>query len=377
MGNSELVGSHIETLKPYVPGKPIEELQRELDVAEPIKLASNENPLGPSPRAMEAIRSKIRDLHYYPDGAAHRMVAAVAAFHDVPPQEVITGNGSNELLTIAVRTFCDSGHHSAVISEYSFAAYGIISQAHNLEIHRAPIGPGMTFDLEAMAQAVDETTKMVFVANPNNPTGTYLPAADLRRFLREIPDEVVVIVDEAYHDYVQAADYESALEMRGERERLIITRTLSKCYGLAGARAGYAVAPPAMIDRMYRVREPFNCNTLAQIALPAALEDRAFVDQSVAVNEEGRRVLESGLEELKPLGVDWIESETNFLLVKMPVEGKRIYDALLRRGVILRPMGGYGLPNWLRISLAEEAKMRRCLRGLQEVLVEFRDEDGR
>ncbi len=365
---TELVGSHIETLKPYVPGKPIEELERELGIDDIIKLASNENPLGPSPKAIEAIEALLSGLHYYPDGAAHDMVRAASSFHNLTPAEVITGNGSDEILTIAVRTFCDYGKDSAVISKHSFAAYGIRCQSHNLDIRWIPTDEGLKYDLGAMAEAIDETTKIAFIANPNNPTGTYVRAKELRRFLREIPDHVVVLVDEAYHQYVEADDYASALSMRDIHERLIVTRTLSKCYGLAGVRVGYGVSTPEMIDRMNRVREPFNCNSIAQVALPAALGDREFVERSVAVNRRGRAVLEAGLEELAEFGVDWIPSQTNFLLVKMPVAGRKIYDELLKRGVIVRPMDGYGLPDWLRISLAEEEKMKRCLRELREVL---------
>lgn len=371
MTTSDLVGSHIETLKPYVPGKPIEELERELGVTDPIKLASNENPLGPSPKAMRAMQKMLKNVHYYPDGAAHEMIEAVSAFHNVRPEEVINGNGSDEILTVAVRTFCEYGRDSAVISEHSFAAYGIRCQSHNLEIRWVSTDEGLGYDLGAMAEAIDETTKILFIANPNNPTGTYLAADDLRHFLRSIPEHVVVVVDEAYHQYVEAEDYDTALSMRDEHERLIVTRTLSKCYGLAGVRAGYAISSPAMIDRMNRVREPFNSNSLAQVALPAALSDREFVERSVAINRQGRTTLEAGLEKLAPLGVDWIRSQTNFLLVQMPVRGRTVYDELLKRGVIVRPMDGYGLPKWLRISLAEEQKMKRCIAELGAVLEEL------
>ncbi len=372
-----LVGDHIDTLKPYVPGKPIEELKRELGVENPIKLASNENPLGPSPKAVEAIEGQLADAHIYPDGAAHKMVHAAADFHDLPAEQVITGNGSDEILTMAVRTFCEYGEDRAVISEHSFAAYGIRCQSHNLDIRWVPMIGDLKYDLEAMAEAIDEATKIAFIANPNNPTGSYVNREELRQFLDEIPDHVVVLVDEAYTQYVQADDYQSALQMRDVHERLVVTRTLSKCYGMAGVRAGYGIATPEMIDRMNRVREPFNCNSLAQVALPAALSDTEFVERSVAVNEEGRRVLEQGLESLSEYGVDWIPSQTNFLLVKMPIEGRKVYDAMLRKGVIVRPMGGYGLPRWLRISLAEEAKMKRCIRALREVLDSLSGKENR
>ena len=368
MKMKRLVGPHIESLKPYVPGKPIEELERELGIANPIKLASNENPLGPSPKAVEAMRAAVEKNHFYPDGAAFSMRAAIAAFHGVSPEEVITGNGSNELLTMAVRTFCESGQDQAVLSKYSFAAYGIISQSHNVEIRWAEMAPGLKFDLEAMLSAVDEETKIVFVANPNNPTGTYVPAEELRAFLKAVPEDVVVVVDEAYHEYVRAEDYASAETMRNLRERLIISRTRSKCYGLAGIRAGYAIAPVEMVDRMNRLREPFNCNLLAQAAVPAALSDIEFVRRSVELNEEGRAVLEAGLAAMEDQGVSWIPSETNFLLVKLPVDGRIVYDGMLRKGVIIRPMGGYGLGDYVRISLSGTEDMNRCIEALREVL---------
>ncbi|RAL21661.1 histidinol-phosphate transaminase [Lujinxingia litoralis] len=362
-----LVGEHIETLKPYVPGKPIEELERELGIEGSIKLASNENPLGPSPKATEAARALLEKGHIYPDGAAHRLRAAVAKFHGVSPDEVITGNGSNEVLTIAVRTFC-TADDEAVVSQYSFAAYPIICQAQGMTIHRAPMKEPLTFDLKAMAETITPKTKIVFVANPNNPTGTYVPADELRWFLGEVPDDVIVVVDEAYHEYVQAEDYASAETMRDVHERLIICRTFSKCYGLAGIRAGYGIAPAALIDRMNRVREPFNVNLLAQDAAAAALDDLAFVERSVAINEEGRGILEEGLSALADSGVSWIPSQTNFLLVKVPVEGVKVYDALLRKGVIVRPMAGYGLGDYVRISIGTPDEVRRCLNSLYEVL---------
>ncbi|RDV38890.1 histidinol-phosphate transaminase [Bradymonadaceae bacterium TMQ3] len=362
-----LVGEHIETLKPYVPGKPIEELERELGIEGSIKLASNENPLGPSPMATEAARALLSKGHIYPDGAAHRLRAAVAEFHGVNADEVITGNGSNEVLTIAVRTFC-TADDEAVVSEYSFAAYPIICQAQGMTIRRASMKEPLTFDLEAMAAAITPKTKIVFVANPNNPTGTYVPADELRTFLKAVPEDVIVVVDEAYHEYVQADDYASAETMRDLRERLIICRTFSKCYGLAGIRAGYGIAPANLIDRMNRVREPFNVNILAQDAAAAALKDVNFVERSVRINEEGRAILEKGLAEMSELGVSWIPSQTNFLLVKTPVEGVSVYNALLRKGVIVRPMAGYGLGDYVRISIGTPDEVRRCLKSLGEVL---------
>ncbi len=364
----KLVGEHIQTLKPYVPGKPLEELQRELGVDDPIKLASNENPLGPSPRAVEAMGAVLKSNHFYPDGASYRMREAIAEAHGVSREEVLTGNGSNEVLTMAVRTFCRSGSDVALMPEYSFAAYGIVSQAQDVEVRKVPVKEGFVNDLDGLLDAVDERTKIVFLANPNNPTGTSVSGTDLRRFLERLPDDVVALVDEAYHEYVRAEAYESALEMRDAHERLIVTRTFSKVYGLAGVRAGYGIAPAEMVGFMDRIREPFNSNMMAQVCVPAALSDREFIERSVTVNEEGRRALEEGLAGLADRGVSWTPSETNFLLVKLPVEARPVYDAMLRLGVIVRPMAGYGLPEHLRISLAEAVHMERCLGALERAL---------
>ncbi len=377
MNQRDLVGDHITTLKPYVPGKPVDELKRELGIEDIVKLASNENPLGPSPRAVEAIERGLEKLHIYPDGAAHDMMEGIADHHDVGTGEVITGNGSDEVLTTAIRTFCAYGQDSVVVSAHSFAAYGIRCQAHNLDVRRVAMADGLRFDLAAMAQAIDETTKMVFVANPNNPTGTYVSKASLRSFLKAVPEHVVVLVDEAYHQYVEADDYQTALELREHHERLLVTRTLSKCYGLAGVRAGYGIGHPELIGAMQKVREPFNCNSLAQLALPAALEDEAFVERSVAVNREGREVFEEGLKHLRDTyGVTWTPSQTNFLLVDLPCEGVQVFEQMLREGVILRPMAGYGFPTKIRISLSTAEDMERCTEALDKVLAELSNEDA-
>jgi histidinol-phosphate aminotransferase len=224
-----------------------------------------------------------------------------------------------------------------------------------------------------MLEAVQPNTRMLFLANPNNPTGTYVSEDQLARLLRELPSDVIPIIDEAYSQYVEADDVSSALEMRELHDNLIVTRTFSKCYGLAGLRAGYAIARPEIVDLVNRVREPFNCNRLAQAAAAAALDDDDFVERSKQLNREGRAQLEAGLDELEPLGVDWIPSQTNFLLVEVPVEGRDVYQAMMRRGVIVRPVDGYGLPHHLRITIGTEAENERCLDALESALRELID----
>lgn len=366
-----LAASNISTLKAYVPGKPISELERELGITGSIKLASNENPLGPSPLAMEAVRQHVAEMHIYPDGAAFALRDTLAAFHGIDPVEITTGNGSNELLTLAVRTFCSAGVDHAVISDCSFVAYKIILQAQNVATTIVPMKDDLVHDLDAMLAAIRPETKMIFVANPNNPTGTYVNSQRLRAFLRAVRDDIVVVVDEAYHEYVTADDYESAEKMRGERERLLICRSFSKCYGLGGLRAGYAIGTAEMIDLINRVREPFNCSALAQVGAAAAIGDADFVARSLAMNIEGRALMEERLRAMAYLGVSWIPSQTNFLLVRTPHEGKKVYDLLLQRGVIVRPLGPGPLVNDLRITIGTEAQVQRCCDALFDVLTQL------
>lgn len=360
----KVVGENIANLKPYQPGKPIEELERELGISGSIKLASNENPLGPSPRAIEAIRAAAPRTHYYPDAGTYRLREALAQKHDVEMNEIVVGNGSNEVLTLLARTFCGPGE-TAVISDYSFIAYRLILTAANIGFTSVPTGARLMQDLPALADACDEKTKLLFLANPNNPTGVHAGRDQLRDFLRDVPEHVVVAIDEAYVEYALADDYASALELRDVRERLVVCRTFSKCYGLAGLRVGYGIAPPELIDYMNRVREPFNSNLVGQAAALAALDDPEHLRRSVESNEESRGLMESGLREI---GLDWIPSQTNFLLVGTPGPGSDVYESMLRDGVIVRPVAGYGLTDWVRITLGTPDETRRCLESLERAV---------
>lgn len=363
-----IVPEHIALLNPYVPGKPLSELERELGITGAIKLASNENPLGPSPKARDAMVQVAEYAHFYPDGAAFEFKRSVAKYTQVDVTEVVTGNGSNELLTLIARTFCVPGDH-AVISDYSFIAYRVIMQAANLTWTSVATRRDYATDVDAMIAAVRDDTRLLFVANPNNPTGTHLKAREVRRILEEVPEHVIVVFDEAYHEYVQDPEYASALSMRSVRELLVVTRTFSKVFGLGGARAGFAIAPAFMADYMTRVREPFNVNALAQAAAIAALDDEDFVCRSVEANESGRLVLAEGLLALSDLGVIFTPSQTNFLLIETPYSGRDVYDVMLRQGVIVRPMGGYGLPRALRITIGTREQCERCLRALRQAVL--------
>lgn len=354
-----LVGDNIEALKPYQPGKPVEELERELGITGSIKLASNENPLGPSPLAIETLRRAAVEVHIYPDAGTFKLREALSAKHDVSMDEIVVGNGSNEILTLLARTFGPGGN--AVISEYSFIAYRLVLQAANVPTTVVATSAEFEQDLEALAAACDDETRLLFLANPNNPTGVYAGRADLLDFLTSVPDHVIVVLDEAYVEYAQADDYVSALSLRQARERLVVCRTFSKCYGLAGLRVGYGVMRPKVADYVNRVREPFNANLLGQTAACAALRDIAHIDRSIQANEQSRALLEDGL---RKLGLQWIPSQTNFLLVRTPGPGVDVYEKMLKDGVIVRPVGGYGLDEWVRITLGTPEQTRRCLDSL-------------
>ena len=369
--------THITGIHPYVPGKQVADIRREYGIDDVVKMASNENPLGPSPAALEVVREHTSELHIYPDGAVHDLKHAVADFHDVPVDHVICGNGSDQLLRLAVQTLARAGEDHGVVSRHSFGAYPIALQAHNLDFDLAEMGDGLRYDLHNMRRELRENTRVVFIANPNNPTGTYVDGEALRAFLSELPDDILAIVDEAYVQYAQAGDYVSALEMRDEHELTMVTRTFSKCYGLAGLRIGYAIAPPKAIDAMNRVRAPFNVNRLAQKAGVAALGDTEFVERSVELNERGRTQMTTGLQELEERGVSWVPSQTNFLLVETPCDGREVYERMLHHGVIVRPMHGYGLPRHLRITIDTEENNERCLDALGAALTEVGSEETR
>ena len=355
-----LVTPTIESLVPYEAGKPIEEVARELGVPDAIKLASNENPLGPSPLALEAARRAIGEVHRYPDAAAYRLREKLAGVHGVSMDEIVQGNGSNELIELVVRTFATASDH-IVFAEPAFVVYKLASLSHGVPFSAVPV-KAWTHDLPAMTAAVNERTKVLFVANPNNPTGTYVGRSAVEKMLREVPEEVIVVMDEAYIQYVDAPDYPDSLELRNLRERLIILRTFSKIYGLASLRVGYAIGPKNLIDYMNRVRAPFNVGSVGQAAAMAALDDREHVDKSRAMNKSERARVAAALSEL---GVEVAPSQANFVFVDAKRSCREVYDELLRKGVIVRPMGN---TSFLRITVGTPAENDRLLTALAEVL---------
>ncbi|MDI3322758.1 histidinol-phosphate transaminase [Pontibacterium granulatum] len=353
----------VQGLHPYLPGKPVEELERELGISDIVKLASNENPRGPGEQVRQAVSHVITDLSRYPDSNGFELKRALSQKFDIAENCITLGNGSNDVLDLLGRTFIRAGDE-VIYSEYGFLVYALVTQAAEAS---AVVTPAKNYghDLEAMAAAITERTRMIFVANPNNPTGTWLGEAELRAFLEKVPSHIIVVLDEAYTEYVALKDFPDGLKLLGEYPNLVVTRTFSKAYGLAAMRVGFAVANEAITDLLNRIRQPFNVNAIALAAAVAALNDEAYLTESVRLNREGMVQLEQGLAKL---GLEWIPSAGNFLTVDMQQDAGPLYQALLHEGVIVRPVANYGLPNHLRISIGLPNENQRCLDALAKVL---------
>lgn len=356
------VPAYIRSLIPYAPGKPIEEVEREYGIAGSVKLASNENPLGPSPKAVKALRDRIDELHRYPDGDCFYLKRGLAKKLSISPERLIFGNGSNELIELAVRTFMRPGDE-AVMARQAFVVYRLVVQAAGGGSIVVPLRD-FTHDLEAMADAITPGTRIVFLANPNNPTGTIFRRKAWERFLQRVGPDLLVIVDEAYFEYVSDPDYPDSLAYHEKGKHVLTLRTFSKLYGLAGLRIGYGVGSEEMVDLMHRVRQPFNVNAAAQWAALAALADRGHVDRTLAVNREGMEYLER---ELGRLGLERVPSQANFILVRVG-DGQAVFEKLLPRGVIVRPMGAYEFPEHVRVTIGTMEENRKLIEELEAIL---------
>ena len=359
-----LAPEYVRGIAPYVGGKPIEELAREhgLDPATIINLASNENPRGPSPKALAAISAAAADITRYPDGNAYTLKQALARRFDVDADQIVLGNGSNDVLELVAQAYVRPGDHT-VFSQHAFTVYPLATQARGA---RGIVVPARNFghDLDAMRNAITPQTRVVFVANPNNPTGTWLNPVEIDRFLSHVPRDVLVVLDEAYNEYLKPEEQAHATRWIARYPHLVVTRSFSKAFGLAALRIGYGVMNARVADMLNRVRQPFNVNALAQAAALASLDDEGYVEESRRLNFEGMRQLEAGFNRLR---LQFLPSRGNFILVRVG-DAIAVYGKLLEHGVIVRPVGNYELPHWLRITVGLPRENERFLSALETAL---------
>lgn len=357
----------VKGLQPYRPGKPIDAVARELGLKEEeiVKLASNENPLGPGASVRRAMGEGVDELSRYPDGGGYALKDTLAGHLKVNAEQITLGNGSSDILDFIIRVVVDKGDE-VVVSQHAFAIYGLLTTIAGGKVVEVP-ARDFGHDLDAMAAAITDKTRIVFVTNPNNPTGTWNTRAELEAFLAKVPESVVVLLDEAYFEYVEEPEYPNGIELLTQYPNLIVTRTFSKVYGLAALRVGYGVSSPELADLMNRVRPPFNTNSFAQAAAIAALNDKQYLADSIALNKQGMKQLENGFEQLS---LSYIPSVGNFIAFKVPAtsDAMVVYQDLLQQGVIVRPIANYAMPEYLRVSIGTEAENNTFLAALAKVL---------
>ncbi|MFH0792918.1 MAG: histidinol-phosphate transaminase [bacterium] len=356
---------HLKTMQPYPPGKPIEEVQREYGLSDIVKLASNENPIGPSPKAAKAMRDSASEINRYPDGYAYALRHALAKFYGLQPDQFLFGNGSDEIFILLALSFL-SPSENIVVSDLAFVRYQMAAQLVGAKWESVKMRD-WRHDLPGFVRAIGPTTRMVCLSNPNNPVGTYVTRAELEAFLPKIPRNILIILDEAYFEYSSAPDYPNGLDYLAAYPNLVVTRTFSKAYGLAGLRVGYAMGCAQLLADVERVRPPFNVNLPAQRAAVAALKDQTHVRRVATLN---RREMKFVTATLSKIGLRWIPSATNFVLIDTGLDGKEVTEKLLRRGVIVRPMGGYCLPRHIRVTFGTRRENQKFLKALSEVLKE-------
>ena len=362
---SPLARDAIKDIIPYEPGKPISEVQREYGLTDVIKLASNENPLGPSPKAMQAVREALNDVNRYPDGGCYHLKQKLSERLNVSPSQLVIGNGSVELVELVTEAFVGEGDE-VVIGRQAFFKYRIAVQIMNGVIVWAEM-PNLTHNADEMLSKVTDRTKVLFIANPNNPTGTLILKDQVALLMDRLPDHVVVVFDEAYYDYRDPAIYPETLPYVLEGRNVIIFRSLSKSYGLAGLRVGYAITTEPLARAMNGVREAFNISSLAQIAAAAALDDEEFLQKGLRLNKEGKQYF---YRELERIGLEYVKSAANFILIKVPVPGRELFRELLKKGVVVRPVDGYDLPDYIRVSIGLPEENERFFAELEDILSE-------
>lgn len=355
----KLTTDNIARLKPYEPGRPVEEVMRDFGLETCVKLASNENPLGPAPLAVEAMRDHVTEVGRYPDSSGYYLKRKLSAMHDVPATQIVLGNGSVEIIELIARTFLGPDEEG-IVSEQAFIMYWLAIQSVNGNVRVVP-ARDHRHDLEAMASAIGDRTKLIFIANPNNPTGTMVTRAEVDRFFDSIPSDVIVVMDEAYHEYIKDPSYPDGLDDLRAGRRVIVLRTFSKIYGLAGIRVGYGFGPAELVRELEKVRIPFNTSSLSQVAAMAALDDKEHVERTYRANVRERAALSEGLAHL---GLTFVPSVANFLLVEFDRPGAEVFEELMKRGVIVRPMAGYGLPRHVRVTVGTHPENEELLRAI-------------
>ena len=357
----------LESITPYVPGKPIEEVERELGLSDVVKMASNENPLGPSPLAMDAVKNYLQKINYYPDGNGYYLKQALAAKLGIKEENIVLGNGADELITLLGVAYLNPGDE-IVMAQPSFSEYDFSARLMDATPISVPC-KGFRHDLEAMLAAITGRTRIVYICNPNNPTGTIVNKGELEEFLEKVPPEVLIVLDEAYREFVDDPSYPDTLELIKSNLNVLIMRTFSKIYGLAGLRVGYVLASEQLITDLNTVREPFNVNSLAQVAARAALEDEEFIQKVRKNNFAGKEYL-SG--EFKRMGLYYVPTQANFFFVDVGVDSKELFQRLLRKGIIVRTGDIFGYPQFIRVSIVQEEGNRRFIKALEETLQEMR-----
>jgi len=354
---------YIASLKPYKPGKPLEELEREYGISDSIKLASNENPLGPSPKALKAIRGALGNLHRYPDGSGFKLKRKISEKFKVDSAQVVLGNGSDEIIGMLTRAFLQPGDE-VVLPAPSFLMYAIMVRSAGAVPVHVPL-KALSLDLEGMKSRITSKTRMIFICNPNNPTGTFISDRDFRGFLESIPQDLMVVADEAYIEFVRGVEAVSSIEYLKGGRRLVTLRTFSKAYGLAGLRIGFGVMLPEVADLLNRVRQPFNANSLAQTGALAALDDADFFEKTLKLVHSGLDFLYRSLDKM---GIEHFPSQTNFFLINVRQNADVVFEAMLKQGVIVRSMTEYGFPEFIRINVGLPAENDRFLKALAKVL---------
>ncbi|NLC07978.1 MAG: histidinol-phosphate transaminase [Syntrophomonadaceae bacterium] len=364
---NELARPSILEIKPYFPGKPIEEVERELGLTDVIKLASNENPLGPSPQAVAAIKKAAEKVNFYPDSNCFYLKENLAKHLGIDPGMLIIGNGSDELLKLIAEAFLNEGEE-VICGNPSFSEYDFVTQIMAGKMIQIPL-QNLTYDLRSIADRITPSTKLIFICNPNNPTGTIVTYQEVEEFMKRVPDDVLVIFDEAYYEYVTDPEFPDSLKYIHQGRRVIVLRTFSKIYGLAGLRVGYGIATPDIIDCLMRVREPFNVNSIAQAGALAGLADQVWIKQAKEVNTQGRDYL---YRELTAMDLEYAPTQGNFIFINVKTDGVEVGQRMMRAGVIVRPGNIFGYPEYIRVTIGTKEQNERFIKVLRQVLTELK-----